>query len=219
MTRVGMLTIGGAPRPDLVAPFRRLRPDVELVEAGALDGMTATTLPRAPVGEYPLTTRLGDGSTVTLDEAALVPLVRAALARLEAEGVAATLLLCAGPFDAVRGDRPFVRPFEVATRLLRGAGVRRLGVVVPVEEQRRPAERTFATAGFDATVWVAPLGVAADRVPGWLEDEAAAGAPVGHVVLDYVGHDPDDVAELQRLVSVPVVDLGLLGAETLAAIL
>jgi protein AroM len=218
MTRVGMLTIGQAPRPDLVAPFRRLRPDVELVEAGALDGLTATTLPHAPVGEHPLTTRLRDGPLVTLDEATLVPLVRTALARLEATGVDATLLLCAGPFDAVRGERPFVRPFDVAARLLRAAGVRRLGVVVPVEQQRRPAERTFAAAGFQAAVWVASLAAAVDRLPEWLADEAAAGGPIGHVVLDYVGHDPDEVAELQRRVAVPVVDLGLVGAETLAAI-
>ncbi len=214
-----MLTIGQAPRPDLVAPFRRLRPDAEIVEAGALDGLTATTLPHAPVGSHPLTTRFADGSLVTLDEAVLVPLVRAALERLEADGVEAGLLLCAGPFDAVRGGRPFVRPFEVVTRLLRASGVRRLGVLVPVEGQRRPAGHAFAAAGFDATVWAASLPSAADRLPAWLEDEADAGSPVGHVVLDYVGHDPDEVAGLQRRLDVPIVDLGLVGAELLAAIL
>jgi protein AroM len=218
-TRVGMLTIGQAPRPDLVAPFARRCPDVELVEAGALDGLGAATLPHAQVGAYPLTTRLVDGSPVTLDESVLVPFVRTALARLEAGEVVATLLLCAAPFAAVRGTRPLVRPFELAVRVLRTTGARRIGVVVPVEEQRHPATRKFAAAGFDATVWVAPLRTAGDRLPGWLGDEADAASPVDHVVLDYVGNDPDDVARIRDRIAVPLIDLGLLAAETLAATL
>lgn len=216
-SRVGMLTIGQAPRPDLVAPFARLRPDVALVEAGALDGLDEAALPGASGGGYPLTTRLADGTPVTLDEAVLEPLVEAARHRLEAAGVVATLLLCAGPFAAVRGGRPFLRPFALAAAVLRSAGVGRVGVLVPTEDQRDPAARKYAAAGFDPVVWAAPVTAAAARLPGWLADEAASGDPVGHVVLDYVGGDPDLVADLRAAAGVPLVDLGLLAAAALAA--
>jgi hypothetical protein len=258
-TRVGMLTIGQSPRPDLVAPFAGLRPEVELLQAGALDGLTRADLAslrdldalrsiadsrvdRVDEGDrvdrYPLTTRLADGTPITLDEATLAPLVAAALRRLEGQGAIATLLLCAGGFASVCGDRPLVRPFALTAAVLRAAGVGRIGVVVPVEAQRQAAATKFASGGFEPTVWAAPLDAVADRLPGWLAAGAPGGpgepgspaklgaggaperdaAPFAHLVLDYVGHDPDAVSALQRRVGMPVFDLGLIAAAALAAI-
>lgn len=217
MTRVGMLTIGQAPRPDLVGPFAGLRPDVEIVEVGALDGLDASTLPHSPLGRSPLTTRLIDGTSVTLDEADLIPFVRAALGRLEDGGVDATLLLCAGSFSGIRGRRPFVRPFDIAAGLLRSAGVRRCAVVVPVEAQVEPSRRKFASAGFEPVVWACDLAAARDRLPAWLADDHDAGGRCDVVVLDYVGHRDEDVRGLQDAVALPVVDLGLCAAAVLAS--
>lgn len=218
MSRVGMLTIGQVPRPDLVGPFVSLRPDVEILEAGALDGLTAATLPHSPIGRYPLTTRLADGTTVTLDEETLVPLVRSALRRLEDQDVDATLLLCAGPFSGIPGRRPFVRPFDVVAQLLRASGLRRIAVVVPVEVQVEPARRKFESAGFEPAVLVADIAAAPERLAEWLADECDAGGRCAAVVLDYVGHREDDVRRLQAALDVPVVDLGLTAAALLATL-
>lgn len=228
--RVGLLTIGAAPRPDLAAPVRRRLPGATIVEAGALDGLTARTLPPDRDGGYPLTTRLADGTRVTLDEATLAPLVADALGRLEAAGVAATLLLCAGPFEGLRGARPVVRPFAVAVERLRASGMRRIGVLVPVEGQVAPAERKCRAAGLDPVVLVGPLAelaaspaAAADLARRLAAADGAAGA--GALLLDYVGHDE---ALVERLaghlgtlpppLAIPLLDLGGLGADALAAL-
>lgn len=218
MSRVGMLTIGQAPRPDLVEPFARLREDVEIVEAGALDDLTLSTLPHSPVGRYPLTTRLTDGTVVTLDEQTLVPLVRSALDRLEDEDVAATLLLCAAPFAGIRGRRPVVRPFDVVAQLLGTSGIRRVAVLVPVEAQVGPARHKFEAAGFEPAVWVADVASAPERLPEWLADECDTDGRCEAVVLDYVGHREEDVRRLQAVLDVPVVDLGLTAAALLATL-
>jgi protein AroM len=218
MTRVGMLTIGQAPRPDLVRSFARLRPDVELVEAGALDGLSAASLPHSPVGRYPLTTRLADGTLITFDEADLVPLVRSALVRLEDDDVDATLLLSVGPFSGIRGRRPFVRPFDVVAGILRTAGVRGIAVLVPAEAQVEPSRRKFEGSGFEPVVRASDLTAAQDRLPSWLADECDAGGRCDVVVLDDVGHREEDVRRLQDVASVPVVDLGLTAAAVLATL-
>ncbi len=219
MTRVGMLTIGQAPRPDLVAAFARLRPDVQLVEAGALDGLSGRGLPHSPVGRHPLTTRLADGTAITLDEADLVPLVRSALGRLEDEGVDATLLLSVGSFSGIRGRRPFVRPFDVVARILDAAGVRGIAVLVPAEVQVESSRRKFEASGFEPVVWASDVTAARDRLPAWLADECDAGGRCGVVVLDDIGAREEDVRRLQEVVAVPVVDLGLTAAAVLATLI
>jgi hypothetical protein len=213
-----MVTIGQSPRRDLVAPFAELRPDVELVEAGALDGFTLERLPVAAVGgDRPLTTRMRDGSVVTLDEWVLAPLVQEAVGRVERRGVAATLLLCAGPFPTVRGERPLVKPFGLTVAILRSIGAERVGVIVPIEGQRIPAERAFIEAGLQPVVWVATIEHAARHLASWIEESRDGDPQVGHVVLDYVGHSRAAVAGLQRAATVPVLDLGLVAAAALAA--
>jgi len=70
---IGAITIGQSPRPDLLARLRsHLQADgVTVVEMGALDALSVADLPGPAAGGYPLTTRLRDGSAVTVDEAFL----------------------------------------------------------------------------------------------------------------------------------------------------
>lgn len=201
--RIGAVTIGQAPRPDLLEPLlARAGDDAEVVELGALDWLTADRLPgRLGGAAYPLTTRLRDGSRVTLDEADLAPLVQDAISRAEDAGAAVTLLLCAGGFADVTARGPLIRPFEAATAHLARLGARRVAVVVPFEGQSAPAVRKWAAAGFEARAVVG--------------DPASIDPPDGvdAIVLDYVGHASSAVDALRARANVPVVDLGEAGAE------
>jgi protein AroM len=207
---IAAVTIGQRPRPDLLAPLlARLPADVEVVEEGALDGLTAAQLaPRAALDAsasddaYPLTTRLRDGTAVTMDEAALAPLVQAAVARAGRAGADVTLLLCAGGFLDVVADGPLVRPFDAAVERLRSLGARRIAVVVPFEAQATPVTRKWEDAGFEPLVIV-----------GQLPTLEPPGDGVDAIVLDYVGHPADDVTALRARTQLPVVDLGECGAE------
>ena len=207
--RLGLLTIGQSPRPDLVQTLpvlARFAP----VEAGALDGLQADAIPPA-AGAFPLTTRLADGGTVVVDEAFLLPRMQAAVHRLEEAGVAAILLMCAGTFGPVTSRVPLVKPFELTVAALRTWGWTRPLVVCPFAAQEAPMRARWTDAGFDAHVITAQVDdVDAIRA-------AAAGCQC--IVLDYFGHPPATVAGLRAALSQPVVDIGAFAAAALAAML
>ncbi len=236
---VAAVTIGQAPRPDLLEPlFDRIDPrGVEVRQYGALDDVEPEALPAGSISEpppvtdprlehahqaqvgvsyrsrlaYPLTTRLADGRLATLDESFLAPYVQAAVSRGEADGAGATLLLCAGGFAGIAATRPLVRPFELAVATLRSLGLPDVGVAVPYERQVQPAERKYLEAGLFPIVRAA----APREVPDVFDRQVSEGL-VGAIVLDFVGHPSGDVDELRLVLGCPLVDLGDLAAAALS---
>ncbi|MCB0034757.1 MAG: AroM family protein, partial [Anaerolineales bacterium] len=167
--KIGAVTIGQSPRPDLIEPLGQLRPDVEIIEVGALDGLTAADLPDAAEASYPLKTRLRDGHLVTVPEAFLKPLIQQAVEAAEAQQVLATVLLCAGTFAEVSGvSRPLVKPFDTAVAVLNSMGVTHIGVLAPMVTQERPIRARWTAAGFDARVWTPPYAIDSKEFTGWL---------------------------------------------------
>ena len=213
---IGALTIGQSPRPKLVDPLRRYLPaGCQVMEAGALDGLSAALIPPISEGVYPLTTRLQDGSAVMVEESFLLPRLQQALAHLEAQGAAASILLCAGTFAGLRGTRPFFKPFSVATNELRARGLKSLGLIAPFEEQVAPIRRRWQAAGFEPTVWTADIS----RQDQQFRQQLAAQIETNGlecIVLDYVGHLAQTVTQLQDNSPLPVVDLGQLAMTALA---
>jgi hypothetical protein len=219
--RVGALTVGAAPRPDLVATLRRHLGQIEIVETGALDGIVRPSeLPPRAADGHPIETRLADGTRVVIDEGALTPRVQAALGRLEAANVAATVILCAGGFELLHSSRPLIRPFEATAERLRSEGVERIALVVPFAEQAPGATARWAGAGFDPIVVVAAsVAEAVPRIMGAITHSR----PVDRVVLDYVGHSPETVASIGGAVHAaggpPVVDIATVAAEAAARLI
>ena len=115
---IGALTIGQSPRPDLVAPLEKLLPKCRILQACALDGFTSEELPDTANAAYPLVTQMQDGSLVMVEESFIAPKLQVALEQLEAQGVAATLLLCAGTFAHLQGTRLLFKPFEICCGIL-----------------------------------------------------------------------------------------------------
>ncbi|HEX5012574.1 MAG TPA: AroM family protein [Candidatus Limnocylindrales bacterium] len=206
------MTIGHAPRPDLLEPLLARVGGEHVSEFGALDDLPADRIPRSAAASeraYPLTTRLRDGAAVTIDEADLAPLVQHAIDRAEDAGAVVTLLLCAGGFLDTTARGTLVRPFDAAVAHLGRLGARRLAVVVPYATQVEPSRRKWSAAGFDAAVIVAD--------PGTLDPTAAAGSDA--IVLDYVGHPRDAINAVRATTAIPVVDLGESGADAAVAAL
>src|SRR6266850_1058445 len=73
--RVGMVTVGQAPRGDVVPDMAALLPGVEILEAGALDGLDGAAIARlAPTGDDEiLVTRLADASSVFVGKSHVLP--------------------------------------------------------------------------------------------------------------------------------------------------
>jgi protein AroM len=217
--RLGVLLIGQTPRPDLLAPLERLRGRGGLAVRGALDGVGPAEIPAAPEGSYPLVTRLRDGSLVTVGERFLTPLLQTAIDELEHDGVAAVLLLCAGPFRDLVGTRPLLRPFQLATGVLAALGLRRACVVVPTDDQRAPAREKWASAGVEPIVLSVEGRPADESLAAWLVERVRELPEVPALVLDYVGYPIGLLRHLQGRLPLPVVDLGHLAAAVAEAML
>ncbi len=138
---LGTLTIGQAPRPDVVPIIDRHVPAaVRRVHRGVLDGLSHSEIAarfRPESGEPALVTRLEDGTVVELSRRRMRDGVQRALAALEAEGCEIILLLCTGTFDGLACDHAWlVEPDHIIPAMVAGLiEHRQLGILVPIAGQ------------------------------------------------------------------------------------
>lgn len=158
--RLGVVTIGQAPRTDLTPELEALLPDAQLVERGVLDGLTAEEIDqlRAEDGEHTLTTRLADGSSAVIGESAVMDRLPALLAQLETE-VDAILLACTGPFPRMELATPFFVPDAIISHAVAAAAPagRGVGIICPLPEQASDTRAKFSRVlGPEAQILVEP---------------------------------------------------------------
>ncbi|HEY8348064.1 MAG TPA: AroM family protein [Symbiobacteriaceae bacterium] len=204
--KVGLITIGQSPRVDMVPEMLPLLGDVEPLERGALDGLTAEEILhlRPGPGDYTLITRLRDGSSAVIAERHILPRMQAAIDEMEAAGVDAIVLVCTGEFPPFRHTVPLL----TAERLIVG-GVRaiaagsRLGVICPLVAQVQLTYEKWSSVTSD-------LHVEAGSPYGDLSDlrEAARRlreTAVEYVVLDCMGYTKAMKDLVRAEVRVPVL--------------
>ncbi len=188
-SRLGVVTIGQAPRTDLTPELRAHLPATSVVEHGALDEIDdVDSAGLAPSDDTEvLVTRLRDGTPARIGRAAVEPLVERAIARAEDDNVAATLVVCTGTFGALRHQRPvlFAEPLLVhgTLGLTRGGT---LGVISP-DSGQQDAARAKWSPGEPLTDVAHPYTADAE----WAVGEAAnrlAQRGATCVVLDCMGY-------------------------------
>lgn len=155
--RIGMATIGQAPRDDVVPAMRAFLPaGLEIVERGALDGLTRdeTRSCWAESGEVGIVTKLRDGSSVLLSHAKILPRMQAVVERLEREDdVALTVVLCGANWSALCSQRLVVNPGTLFPAVIASlAAGRRLGIIKPDAGQVERERERYAAFGIDAVV-------------------------------------------------------------------
>jgi hypothetical protein len=112
--------------------------EIKVVLTGALDGLSMSEMPFADKDtcDFPLVTKLGDGSVVWLNEPDLVPHLLRAADRIVGDAVAngdhcaSIMLMCAGTFAKLvpsptsivsKHDVPILKPFELSIERLHRA--------------------------------------------------------------------------------------------------
>lgn len=218
---LGMVTIGQAPRADLAGDVEPLLGGLRVYEHGALDGDvfegeeaagTRTAVGPAP-GEPPLVSRLRDGTPVLLGHDALAPRMRAAVARCEADGAGATLLLCTGNFPPVPATRPVLYAEPLVQHGVRAlVGDEPVGLVCPLAAQREDVARRWSRL-LPGPVRAEPgdpyAPDAHDQVAAAAERLARSGAR--WLVLDCIGY-----TEAMRTTAAQAAGLPVLLARALA---
>lgn len=138
---LGTLTIGQAPRPDVVPIIdRHVGAQVRRIHRGVLDGLSPPDIDaryRPEPGEAALVTRLQDGSVVELSRGRMRDGVQRALWQLEDDGCDAILLLCTGTFDGLECRRAWlIEPDHIIPPMVAGlVEQRQLGIIVPIASQ------------------------------------------------------------------------------------
>jgi protein AroM len=153
MKKIGMLTIGQSPRADILPGLREiLGKEVEIVEAGALDGKTMDNVKKIPlkVEDYILVSRMRDGTEIRITKKYVLPLMQEKLDWLEAQGIRLTVIMCTGRFPQFRSKGLVVTPAEILRGVLEGCLKEgRLGVVYPAAEQIHMGAKDWGRPGIE----------------------------------------------------------------------
>ena len=140
MKSVGAITIGQAPRTDIMEDIgEMLRGRIDLIQAGALDDLSLEEVERLrPEGAgTTLVSRMRDGTAVTLEEGKILPLMQQRISQLEDRGVRAILIMCTGEFpECFHSKVPLIYPSKVICGLVAALNnVSRIGVITPEAAQ------------------------------------------------------------------------------------
>ncbi|MDQ6604541.1 MAG: AroM family protein [Chloroflexota bacterium] len=202
--RIGLVTIGQSPRPDMRDTYERiLGPAVQVVEAGALDDLAAADVTRLVPdrGDVPLVT-LFDGDEVRIGKQRVTPLLQRAIHRVVEGGATIVVVLCTGHFDGLRARVPLIEPDRVLDGFMRAIQpTGSLGIVMPDGGQEAMMRRKWR--GYDLTLaTVSPYQLPAtwDAAISRFTDAGAEG-----IVLDCMGFGPDAKAYFATHSGVPVL--------------
>lgn len=159
MNAIAMVTVGQAPRDDLVphmeAVFTR---KVSVWQAGVLDGLSPEEMAGlAPdPGEVGIVARLADGSNTLLSHKKIRPRVQALVDQAVARKVGLIVILCGADWSELRAPTLIVNPGRVFPAIVSAlASGWKLGVIKPSPGQVEQARRQFAERGIEAVVTAA----------------------------------------------------------------
>lgn len=163
MKKIGMLTIGQSPRKDIIPALKEILGEgYEIVEAGALDGLTIEDIKSIEFGadDYLLVSRMRDGTEIRITKRFVLPLLQEKIHELEAKGVGLTVIMCTGKFPQFESRGLVVTPQEILKGVLNGTLKKgRLGVVYPAREQTKGAASEFRREGVEVyTDHLSPYG-------------------------------------------------------------
>ncbi|MDO4562020.1 MAG: AroM family protein [bacterium] len=195
MVKVGAITVGQSPRPDVTVDIINILSDnVELIEAGALDGLSATELDaiRPQGGEDQLVTKLNDSTEFIFGERYIYPLLQKRINELESCGVELIMVLCCGDFpDSVTSNVPLILPRRVLNAIAAAASNKSRVAVLSVPELVKQWKEIWAKQVKSVTVLpVTPYGddawVQLDKVMPILKE-----ADTDLVILDCIAYSDE----------------------------
>ncbi|OWR31514.1 AroM protein [Saccharibacillus sp. O23] len=209
--RLGMITIGQAPRAD-VAPIleEALGAGIRLVQVGALDGVEETDIrkrlqPEDGEDDHLLTSRLANGRSAVFSRNKIRPLVQRKIDELEDAGIKQILLLCTGAFPGLTTRSALLyEPDRLLPPLLKAlAGERRFGVVGPLAEQADSLRSKYGPYGLDPK-YAAASPYEPDR-EAFRRAAAELRGEVDLIVLDCMGYTREMRSWIAEGSDVPVV--------------
>ena len=216
-SKLGFITVGQAPRVDVVPEMAAIIGDkVEIIEAGALDGLT-----KAQIGEFApeegdivLASRMADGTGVVFAEKYIFERLQSCIDRLQDAGVSCIVFICTGDFDYdFNHNVPLILPGDILKAVVPiFLSTKKFAVLSPDEKQ---IPHSYEKWGFAGDVQV----IAANPYLGFenvVESVSSLkGLELDCVVMDCIGYTNEMQAAIKDILGVPV----FMARSTLARIL
>ncbi|HOL11375.1 MAG TPA: AroM family protein [Bacillota bacterium] len=220
-TVLGALTIGQSPRSDLIPEMLPLLgPDVEVIEAGALDGMSLEEVQGLYPGhqDYVLVTRMRDGTSVKIGQSHVFPRMQEKIKELEKQGADVIVLVCTGEFPPLESEKLLVKPDKVLFNVVKAvAEGLKLGVFIPDRDQIEHATRRWSRVSQHLQVEPAsPYGSLDDII---VSAKNLRKADVQLAVLDCIGYTNWAKEKAKEILGVPVILARSIVARVLAELL
>ncbi len=221
--KLGAITIGQSPRLDVVPeiiPY--LGDNVEVIEAGALDGLTYEEIQEftPQEGDYILVSTLTDGRSVRFAEKYILPRLQACIDKLEKQGADVILFICTGVFPNIfKSNKPIIYPQKIlhsCTPHLLGNG--KLAVIIPEESQIEQCKnKWYETVGNVEVVNGSPY-----KEKGELERAIEKLNLIGNIdiiVMDCIGYNQEMKEMVSQGTNKPVILARTIVARVLGEIL
>jgi protein AroM len=207
--RIGFVTIGQSPRPDIIGGMKSVIGDgLQIIEGGALDDMSKdevfSFLPADHFDEECLVTKLRDGTNVVMPKNIIVKGIAGVLKNFESQGIKVAAILCVGEFPEYRFNGIVLKPGDLSLKLVsslyqEGKGV----IVIPLEEQRKGAMRRWSFSRIRPNIKVFAVDSNSKKLEN-LSEEIEQEAP-DFVVLDCMGFDKQMKQKIRSKVQCPVI--------------
>ncbi len=205
--KLGIATMGQAPRDDLVALFGAHAPaGTEVILRGCLDGVSESEIDaRRPLnGDDTLYTRFRGDKDVTISKKHVIEHAPATLARLRADGADAVVFACTGDFPPMNGDAGVLFPSRVLDGWISALlPTGRLGLLVPLAEQIPKLAAKRRRPGLE--VVAEPLVPSGDPAAARLAAERLKALKPDVVAMDCMGYSQATKDIVAAIVGVPVL--------------
>lgn len=207
--KIGIVTIGQAPRKDVQPIFQKYLPEGRVIQAGALDGLKKEEIDQtlSPVdGDYVLTTRLQTGDSVVIARHKIESLLQQKIYQLEEAHCDPILVLCTGVFESLTTKKSvLLEPDHVIPPVVAALiKDRKLGVIAPLVEQIDSLEEKWTNVGvFPCMAAASPYTGDRSEFERAVEELKNKGAEV--LLMDCMGYDEQMKAAVMEISGLPVI--------------
>jgi protein AroM len=222
LKKIGMITIGQSPRVDVVPEMREvLGTDVEILEAGALDGLSLEEVKRFfPKGrDYILCTRMSDGTEVVVAKRFIAPRVQKCIDLLSQRGAEIIVFICTGHFPPFSSKRLFIEAQKIVDHFilaLHGEN-ERMGLLIPLSEQMKQVRKKYNRLKGKVIVKAASPYASEDEISRAAEELKRADPHV--IVMHCIGYTQAMKKRVTEITGKPTVLARSLVARTLKELL
>lgn len=220
--KIGMITIGQSPRVDVVPEMRQVLGDgIEILEAGALDGLTLEEVKKFYPKErdYILCTRMSDGTEVVVAKRFIVPRVQHCINLLTEGGAEILLFLCTGRFPEFHSKPLFIEAQQIVDHTMEALQSKKgkVGLIIPLKNQIGQTKKMYHHLRGKVVLKAASPYAITDEVATAAEELKRADPQV--IVMHCMGYTREMKKKVMEITGKPTLLARTLVARTLKELL